>query len=1325
MGIMVPGAAFGYLRLHPENPRYFQETRTGEAVLITGYASIVPSDVTYDYVKGLDEIRSWRVHWSRVWHFLPWATSNAIWPWARSATPGAYMGGNKFDLGTWNDTYWRRLKDSLARAQAGGVYAEIHLFDRVGLSPADWERYGNNPWASNNNVNGLEMPPADRDGTPEFYEFASRPNLRTRQEAYVRKMIEETIGYPNVIYEIENEHWESDDPAFADHWARFVKAHIAANYPSQPRLVSYSSLERDLDEFLTRDSVDVVNRHYGNEAEGNNALLNQYLEGNWQHGKAINVDEFANGVTDPALLRRMCWIIVTSGGHFHIEDADLAARPFEVVENLRAFKALSGWDFVHASPRKAVVSGGGGYCMEQAGVEYVCYFPQGGTKTLTLASGDYRGAWWNPRTGGFTAAGRVAGGAARTLAPPAAGDWVLHLTTRSALATVLEARPAPTLEVDGRPDDWPLGQFVGRIAGGNAGEGQIGFVGHDGVSTHAGGHWTGGQYPPADARDHAVRVHAAHDAAALYFLIRVDDDDVRTPNGADMNWANDCVEIYLDPGRAGGASPIANSTTAVQLVIDAANRGNAYAVEPAYRDRVLAGVTSAVSRDAQGWWLEARVEKSALSPALPASGLVGVDFVVRDNDGADAQTTIDSWSDPETSDAFPSKIPDRWGALRLPPLGAASDGGASPDAGTPPDGGPPADGGARRDGGVQDAGAPAADAGTSPSPDAGSALADGGAPSRSTGGGCAAAGTGSWTWAVLAVVACAAAALRRRAGVLLLALVLAGGAGCAAAIVDPTEVPGSAPAVEPPTESPSPVLYPRSEGPSNPPGQTPASGGEGPAPCEPGEVVPCQTPCGTAGRQVCDADGRLGACQPTDGTCSGGELPGCDSATDPACARQCSPGQREACETTCGSEGTRTCDADGRWSACQPPPELCGNGEDDNCDGRVDEGCQECTPGTTRTCAATCGSQGTQTCDGNGKWTPICQPPAEICGNGRDDDCDGQVDEGCQECTPGTRRTCQTTCGSQGTQTCDGNGKWTPICQPPAEVCGNGRDDDCDGQVDEGCVVACEDTLGGRCGDNNPGYGDCCSDACNTYHCDPDKFWAWCNRRNPAYPDIWYNFLRDWVDQHCDGQVLLGDLDGNGYPSFYCTASNGIMYTCNTPLVLSFTPGTPASFTEGMQTFELTPGQASACFDWPTAATPWLALDRDSSGAIQDGSELFGSATRLAGGGIAANGFEALADLDVNRDGWVDGLDEAFGRLVAWGDADRDGISQPEELVSIADLGVVAISLDYTVVPRCDARGNCERERAVFLWRDAAGWLRKGEVIDVHLPVRLGCAERP
>jgi hypothetical protein len=425
----------GALRIHPRNPHYFEDPRTGQPVLIASYSNIVPTSTNFDYVADIEERRRNRIGYCRVWHFLPWEEEAAIWPWERSGTPGAYMGGrggNKFDLDVFNPIYWSRMRDALLRAYMAGIRAQIHLFDRVAMSPGDDSRWGGNPWAAENNVNDLEVPSArpPSDGTPDFYFFTGKPRLRSQQERYVRKMIDETIAFPSVFYEIENEHWQDDRTEWATHYGQFVKDHIAANYPDTPRLVSYSSLEPDLEALFDAPAIDVINKHFGNEVEDDPALLNDYLEPRWPRNKPINVDEFANGVTDTDLLREMCWTILTSGGHFHVEDAEPASDPFGVVERIRLFLVGSSWDFLGAAPNRQLVTSGRGYCMAQTGVEYVCYFPEGGSPRLVLPPGEYHESWWDPRVGAFarTASFSHPGGE-RELTTPDERDWALQLVS--------------------------------------------------------------------------------------------------------------------------------------------------------------------------------------------------------------------------------------------------------------------------------------------------------------------------------------------------------------------------------------------------------------------------------------------------------------------------------------------------------------------------------------------------------------------------------------------------------------------------------------------------------------------------------------------------------------------------------------------------------------------------------------------------------------------------------------------------------------------------------------------------------------------------------
>lgn len=170
----------------------------------------------------------------------------------------------------------------------------------------------------------------------------------------------------------------------------------------------------------------------------------------------------------------------------------------------------------------------------------------------------------------------------------------------------------------------------------------------------------------------------------------------------------------------------------------------------------------------------------------------------------------------------------------------------------------------------------------------------------------------------------------------------------------------------------------------------------------------------------------------------------------------------------------------------------------------------------------------------------------------------------------------------------------------------------------------------------------------------------------------------------------------------------------STPIVLSF-GGESVRYSTGGGDFDLTGRGYNVSTDWPTATTPWLALDRDGNGSIDSGAELFGSATRLASGAFARHGFEALAELDDDADGVLTEADAAFASLRLWADQNGDRLSQADELVSLKEAGVTSLSLDMSVVPHCDARNNCERERSSFTFEGPDGEPRTGAAIDVHL----------
>lgn len=174
---------------------------------------------------------------------------------------------------------------------------------------------------------------------------------------------------------------------------------------------------------------------------------------------------------------------------------------------------------------------------------------------------------------------------------------------------------------------------------------------------------------------------------------------------------------------------------------------------------------------------------------------------------------------------------------------------------------------------------------------------------------------------------------------------------------------------------------------------------------------------------------------------------------------------------------------------------------------------------------------------------------------------------------------------------------------------------------------------------------------------------------------------------------------------------------CATPIVLSFddAPIEYTQFTGDTAVAAFAPGGSCTTTDWPTAATPWLVLDRDGNGKIEGGAELFGSGTELASGRRAHHGFEAVAELDENQDGVVDSQDPKFAELRMWADHDGDRRSQPDELERLSARGVEQLSVDFHEQVICDARGNCGKERAGFSFA-AGGQSRQGELVDVYLP---------
>jgi hypothetical protein len=231
--------------------------------------------------------------------------------------------------------------------------------------------------------------------------------------------------------------------------------------------------------------------------------------------------------------------------------------------------------------------------------------------------------------------------------------------------------------------------------------------------------------------------------------------------------------------------------------------------------------------------------------------------------------------------------------------------------------------------------------------------------------------------------------------------------------------------------------------------------------CRQGACAACSTectvgmPCMYMGAEemslmgTCEEIGRNDSCT----VC----VPGCDEDSDGYCSGD-QPGGIPGgdCEAT-------------NPDVYPTAPEICGNDQDDNCNELVDEGCKTCVADSEcpmgNACRGRQCEQCNETCDpaacvfGADEMVPTPGVPGKCVPRGN----------GCQECVP--------TCDMDGDGICpeaepgneqpggdcdDGDARVFPDA---VELCGNAKDDDCDGVVDDNCAVTtC--SMSATCGAN-------------------------------------------------------------------------------------------------------------------------------------------------------------------------------------------------------------------------------------------------------------------
>jgi len=418
----------GALAVSRRHPAYFEDA-AGQAVLLVGdYTWGTFSDTDYDFVRMFDALKAAGLNFARVWVW--WGCEefpqtigrlNRV-PYVR---PGPGLGNDgrlKYDLGRFDPAFFAHLRDVCAAARDRGIFLQLTLFDAWMIKHADlWKLHA---FQRDNNISGVDGDLGDTgvgtDGEKGFCSLGN-PGAMAAQKAFTSHVVDAVNEFPNILFEIANENY------YNEKWELTLCEFIHELEKGEPR------------QHLTMP-LDVPNHDYGGIKTYDLNELHSALLGARALGKPLIFDTDGIGNPDDATVRKAAWTAFTSGGNIDYLDDSLQPGPeFHGDEegskraDLRrqlghlasVTRLVRFWEM---APGDDMVRGGRAFVLASAD-EVVAYLPDGGEVGLDVArlAGERNARWLDPRSGEWSDAGQVEGGAVHTFTAPDGSDWVLLL----------------------------------------------------------------------------------------------------------------------------------------------------------------------------------------------------------------------------------------------------------------------------------------------------------------------------------------------------------------------------------------------------------------------------------------------------------------------------------------------------------------------------------------------------------------------------------------------------------------------------------------------------------------------------------------------------------------------------------------------------------------------------------------------------------------------------------------------------------------------------------------------------------------------------------
>ncbi|MBN1291774.1 MAG: hypothetical protein JXB48_08030 [Candidatus Latescibacteria bacterium] len=346
-----------------------------------------------------------------------------VWPYVKN--------DNKYNLDEFNPEFWNRLVTCIHEAEKRDVIVQIEFWATFDYYRENWLVNPFNP-ANNSNYTtentNLETEwdfhPA-RKPQPFFFSAPTKNNdtvLLNYQQAFVRKVLDVTLPYSNVLYALDN---ETRAPAeWALYWGKFIKDEAekrgkkvnltemwdqwdithddhSTTY-KHPEIFSFTDVsQNNWQEGQTHyDSLlwyrDNLKKQPGGIRPMNNVKVYARLSGGRPNDYTIGVDRWWQNIFAGCASTR-----------FHRPDSGsgLDETAQKMIRAARVF--TSEFDIFSCEPHPELLSAhteNEAYCLANPGKVYAVYFPNGGKARLEASDTDkgYKVRWFDIEQGEFT-----------------------------------------------------------------------------------------------------------------------------------------------------------------------------------------------------------------------------------------------------------------------------------------------------------------------------------------------------------------------------------------------------------------------------------------------------------------------------------------------------------------------------------------------------------------------------------------------------------------------------------------------------------------------------------------------------------------------------------------------------------------------------------------------------------------------------------------------------------------------------------------------------------------------------------------------------------